>query len=204
MLTPSRSWPCVRHPARGQRGGTLIEVLVSILIASFGLLALAGLQTTMNSAVLESYQRAQALTLLQNMAQRIEVNQANANSYVSGSAFGTADTQPTACNSTTLPGATRAQMDQCEWSQLLKGASETAGTANVGAMIGGRGCVEVVQAPNAASGVCQPGIYRVTVAWQGLNATVAPAQACGLNQYTNETLRKAISTQVLVALPNCS
>jgi type IV pilus assembly protein PilV len=185
---------------RDQRGGTLIEVLVSILIASFGLMALAGLQTTMNSALLESYQRTQALTLLQDMAQRMETNQADAANYVTGTeaplGTGVIDS---ACNT-----GTRAERDQCEWSQLLKGASETAGGTAVGAMIGGRGCIEQVQAPDPSAGVCQPGIYRVTVAWQGLNRTEAPALACGSGDYGEEPLRKAVSTQFLVPLPNCS
>lgn len=186
---------------RGQRGGTLIEVLVSILIASFGLMALAGLQTTMNSALLESYQRTQALTLLQDMVQRMETNQADAGSYVTGTeaALGTADDKPTLCNT-----GTRAERDQCEWSNLLKGASETAGSTPVGAMIAGRGCIEQVQAPDPSAGVCQPGIYRVTVAWQGLNRTEAPALACGNGEYSDEPLRKAVATQFLVPLPNCS
>ncbi len=196
-----------------QRGSALIEVLVSILIVSFGLMALAGLQTTMNSALLESYQRAQALTLLQDMAQRIETNQNNAANYAThdvlgaGTALGTSDAQPATCSTVTIPGATRAQLDQCEWSNLLKGASETSsGGSSVGAMLGGRGCIQLIQATNAASGVCQPGIYRVTVAWQGMNATVAPGagQNCGAGSYVNETLRKVVSNQVLIPLPSCS
>jgi len=188
-----------RRAAPAQRGGTLIEVLISILIASFGLMALAGLQTTMNSALLESYQRTQALTLLQDMVQRMETNQGDAGSYVTTDALGTSDSLTTPCNT-----GTRAARDQCEWSSLLKGASETSGSTQVGAMIGGRGCIEQLQAPDASAGVCQPGIYRVTVAWQGMNATTAPSQSCGNGQYTDETLRKAVSAQFLVPLPNCS
>ncbi|MCM2252771.1 MAG: type IV pilus modification protein PilV, partial [Ramlibacter sp.] len=52
--------------AAAQRGAALLEVLVAILITAFGLLALAGLQTRMNAAMMESYQRAQALTLLED------------------------------------------------------------------------------------------------------------------------------------------
>lgn len=194
--------------ATAQRGGTLIEVLVSLLITSFGLMALAGLQTTMNSALLESYQRTQAMTLMQDMTQRIEANQSNANNYVTAAntALGTGDAQPATCDTTTLPGATRAQLDHCEWSRLLKGASETRGTSNAGAMLAGRGCIEQVQLPDPSAGVCQPGIYRITVAWQGLNATAAPpaSVACAANLYSTEDLRKVVSTQVLIPLPSCS
>ncbi len=192
----------LRRPAGGQRGALLIEALVAILLVSFGLMALAGLQATMTSAVFESYQRTQALSLMQDMAQRMEANPAAAGSYVTPSALGTGDAQPASC---VLAGATRAQVDQCEWSRLLKGASETfgAGTA-VGAVLGGRGCVEQLQAPEASAGVCQPGVYRVSVAWQGFHATVPPAVACGQGQYAREALRKTVSVQLLVPLPGCS
>lgn len=185
-----------------QSGAALIEALVATLIVSFGLMALAGLHTTMNAAVHEAYQRTQALTLMQDMVQRIEVNQASASSYVTATPLGTDDTD--SCLAASAPGATLAQRDQCEWSLLLQGASEKAGSTAVGAMIGGRGCIEQLQAPDPASGVCQPGIYRVTVAWQGFTATVAPAVTCGQGLYSREVLRKALASQVLVALPACS
>ncbi len=198
MLRPRRPG----HPATGQRGALLIEALVAILIVSFGMMALAGLHTTMNAAVFESYQRTQALSLMQDMANRMDANQSQAASYVTASALGTGDGQPTAC---AVPGATRAQVDLCEWSNLLKGASEkSAANASVGSLIAGRGCVERLQAANTASGVCQPAIYRLTVAWQGQTRTVAPEVACGTGLYASEDLRKTVSSQVLVALPGCS
>ncbi len=195
--------PQTRRPAGPtQRGALLIEALVAILIVSFGMMALAGLHTTMNAAVFESYQRTQALSLMQDMANRMDANQSQAASYVTASALGTGDGQPTAC---AVPGATRAQVALCEWSNLLKGASETTPSATtVGAMLAGRGCVEQLQPPLPAAGVCQPGIYRITVAWQGFQATVAPPQACGQGLYAREALRKTVSTQLLVALPACS
>lgn len=199
MLTGART-PLPRH----QGGAALMEVLVSLLIIAFGLLSLAGLQTRMNSAVLESFQRSQALTLLQDMAQRMQTNQNNGASYLT-TAAGTGDTPASDCAAL----ANRAQADLCEWSKALLGAAETqtvAGTtSSVGAMIGARGCVEQLQAANTATGICQPAIYRVTIAWQGMNSTVVPAVSCGANQYgSDDTLRKAISLQVVTPLPNCS
>ena len=183
-----------------ERGAALIEVLVSILIVSFGLLALAGLQTKMNSALLESYQRAQALTVLEDMTQRIQANQSQSVNYVAAS-LGTGDALPADCSAL----LTRALIDRCEWSNALKGAAEVnTGGDNIGAMIGARGCIEQLQVANPTLGICQPGIFRVTVAWQGLNATVAPAVACGVGLYGDETLRKAVSSRVIVPLPTCS
>jgi type IV pilus assembly protein PilV len=197
MLTGARL-----RSRRRQDGAALMEVLVSLLIIAFGLLSLAGLQTRMNSAVLESFQRSQALTLLQDMAQRMQANLNQGASYLTTTA-GTGDSPASNCS--TL--ATRAAVDLCEWSKALQGAAETQGSANtmVGAMIGARGCVQQIQAANTATGICQPAIYRVTIAWQGMNSTVVPPVNCGAGQYgSDDTLRKAISLQVVTPLPNCS
>ncbi|MBX3658660.1 MAG: type IV pilus modification protein PilV [Ramlibacter sp.] len=185
---------------RNQRGVGLIEILVSVLITSFGLLALAGLQSRMGQAQFESYQRAQALTLLSDLTQRIQSNVAQAGTYVTVSPMGTDDTSSSACSTLT----TRSGIDLCEWSQALKGASETSGGANVGAMIGARGCVELVQAADTTPGICRPATYRVTVAWQGLAATVAPAVNCAEDLYGADSQRRAISSQVVAPMPTCS
>jgi type IV pilus assembly protein PilV len=187
--------------ARRERGAALLEVMVAILITSFGLLALAGLQTKMNSALLEAYQRSQGLILLEDMTQRIQANQGMHTGYIAAS-LGTGDALPADCSAL----ATRALIDRCEWSNALKGAAELNSTdANLGAMIGARGCIEQLQAANPASGICQPAIYRITVAWQGFNATVAPAVSCGLDLYgADDALRKAVSSRVIVPLPGCS
>lgn len=189
------------RPAHMQGGAALVEILVSLVITGFGLIALAGLQTRMNAALLESYQRAQAVLLLRDMTQRIQANRDQNAAYITASAAGTGDSQPASCTA----AGSRAQTDLCEWSNALKGAAEkTASGVNAGAMIGARGCVEQLQAANAAAGICQPARYRVSVVWQGMNSTVAPAVTCGQNQYGDETLRKAVSAQVVIPLPTCS
>ena len=53
------------------RGFSMIEVLVALLIIVLELLGLAGLQVRMQQAEFESYQRAQAVILLQDMVERI-------------------------------------------------------------------------------------------------------------------------------------
>jgi type IV pilus assembly protein PilV len=187
---------------RRQRGTTMLEVLVTILILAFGMLGLAGLQAKIHLAEMEAYQRAQAVVLLSDMVERINANRANAATYVTGTAspLGTGDTQSITC-----PTATGAARDQCEWSNALKGAAETASGARVGAMIGARGCIAQLQAPNTNSGVCTPGIYQVTVVWQGLNATKAPSLACAsASSYGSTALRRAIAVNVSVPLNSCS
>lgn len=195
MLTARRTFP-----PRRQRGMSMIEVLVTIIILAFGLLGLAGLQLKVQNAEMESYQRAQALVLLNDMLERIGANRANAASYVTSGTIGTGDAQPASCTSL----ATGAVRDICEWSNTLKGSLETSGSSKIGAMIGARGCITQIQAVNAASGVCTPGIYEISVAWQGLAGTVAPSKTCASGLYgSGDTLRRLVATQITVGLPTC-
>lgn len=184
-----------------QHGTSLLEVLITIVILAFGILGLAGLQSKIQLAEMESFQRAQATLLLSDMIERVSANRDNAASYslAASSPVGTGDTQTTNCT-TVAAGSTR---DICEWSNALKGASEKINSANTGAMLGGRGCVTQVQAPDPAAGVCLPGVYRVTVVWQGMNQTTASSLTCGQGSYTPDTTRRAISSQITVGLPNC-
>lgn len=171
----------------------MLEVLVTLLILTIGLLGLAGLQTRLQASEMEAYQRAQALILLNDMASRLATNRANADSYVTGagSPLGVNMTCPTAPSK-------QQEADAGEWCDALQGAAESSGGSNVGAMLGGRGCVE-----NLGGGA-----YRVTVAWQGLTPLTAPADdlACGKDSYdtagtpcTADRCRRVLTTIVRIA-----
>lgn len=179
-----------------QSGESLVEVLISLLVVSFGLLSLVDLQSKMLQSQFESFQRAQAITLLADMTQRMQANFVNAASYVTASPLGTSDTLDCSTQET------RAKADQCEWRQALLGTSETKSSVSVGAMVGARGCVELMQPATSAN--CQPAIYRVTVAWQGLVSTVAPTITCSQDLYATEAQRRAISALVVAPSLSCS
>jgi len=180
---------------RDQRGMTLIEVLVTVVILAIGLLGLVGLQARLQVLQIESYQRAQALMLLKDMAGRIANNRNNADDYVTTDPLGSG---PDDCPTAT---ATRQQADVAEWCSLLKGASEeTGGGAQVGAMVGGRGCVEDLGS----------GQYMVTVAWQGLAPISAPPESvtCGFGDFDatdpeavcqGDLCRRVVTTIVRIA-----
>ena len=192
---------------RDCRGTSLIEVLVTLIILAIGLLGVAGLQSRMSVSEVESYQREQALLTLTDMVDRISANPSQAASYVTAAAtpLGTGDSYASCAGLAVGPS-----LDQCEWSMMLKGASEqtTAGTttSNVGGMQAARGCVTQIQAPNPSLGVCTPGVYQVTVVWQGMNPTVAPSSslACGKGDYgTNDAYRRAVASTVTVPTTSC-
>ena len=187
-------------------GFTMLEVLISLLIAVFGLLGLIGLQTQAQVTEFESYQRAQALVLVNDMADRIAFNRAtDANGYVIGWRCYTYSTDPqrylgmgntvaAACADGSVTGdpKTRADADLAAWNDLLQGASETvtASGTRVGGLLGARGCIT----RNAATGV-----IRVSVAWQGMAPTVASADTCATTLYgANDALRRVVFTEVVV------
>jgi type IV pilus assembly protein PilV len=187
------------NPARS-RGTSLIEVLVTVVILAFGLLGVAGLQTKIGVAEMESYQRAQALLALSQMTERMSANTTQAASYVTAGTAGTGDAQPADCSGI-APGPNH---DLCEWSNALKGANEQRFGANAGGMMGARGCITQLQAPNPALGVCTAGIYQVSVVWQGMVATATPALACGTGLYgANDAFRRVVAATVSVGTTSC-
>jgi type IV pilus assembly protein PilV len=184
------------HSTLRQSGLTLIEVLVTIVIVAVGLLGLVGLQTRLQIAQVEAYQRAQAVLLVNDMASRISINRNFADDYVTTAVAPLADGG--ACPGIGAP-PTRAEIDLAEWCDLLRGASETIGGGRVGTLVGGRGCVEDLGA----------GAFMITVAWQGMApASPPPASvACAADAYdgpggtacTGDVCRRALTTVIRVA-----
>lgn len=174
-----------------QRGTSLIEVLVTVIVLATGLLGIAGLQSRLQVSEMEAYQRAQAMILVADMSHRLAASRASAADYVTGAS------QPVGGGTCAADNANRAETDLREWCEALNGAAEKSGTSDVGAMIGGRGCIEQVT----------PNEYMITVAWQGMVPLAAPATsvACGKNLYngtggcTGDMCRRAVTTVVKIA-----
>jgi type IV pilus assembly protein PilV len=171
-----------------QHGTTLLEVLITIVILAIGLLGLAGLQARLQSSEMEAYQRSQALVLLNDMASRIATNRTMAASYITGAPLGVGMT----CSTDT---SSPQKADASEWCNALQGAAEILGGGNVGAMVGGRGCVEPLADGNS---------YLITVAWQGMTPISVPAAACGAGKYDGGTVcvddlcRRTVTTIVRI------
>jgi type IV pilus assembly protein PilV len=181
----------LRHAAPTLRrcdGVTMLEVLVAIFILTVGLLGAAGLQSKMQTAEIEAYQRAQAIVLLQDMVDRVNANRKNADDYVTvvGTPLGTAEID---CSALTSP----ADKDKCDWNNALFGASETKGTVTLGAMNGARGCIT-----NPVTAM--PREVVVAVAWQGMGPTFAPgATTCGQGAYgADDRVRRAMVARITI------
>lgn len=193
-----------------QRGTSLVEVLVTLVITSYGVLGLTGLMSSMHVFENEGFQRSQALVLLADMAERISTANpqtaaaaaAYANAQIAGlsSPAGTGDSQPPDCSTLAAGGA----RDVCEWSNALKGAAEKLAGNRIGAMSAARGCIELLTPPDPTSGVCTPATFRVSIAWQGLVDSSVPGNACGMNLYGKDSVRRVLAEQVTIGLPSCT
>lgn len=157
------------------RGVSLIEVLVSLVILSLGVLAVVGLQLVSKRNNADAGQRTIAAQLAYDMAERLRANASTASlpTYIigttdapagnrflpaPGSAAAPADcTTATPCNP-----AARAARDLYEWEQSLEGAAETVGGQNTGGLVSPLGCI--VQTTSDGGG---DGVYTIWVVWRG-------------------------------------
>jgi type IV pilus assembly protein PilV len=201
-------------PRARQAGFNLLEVLVSVLIVTVGLLGLAGVQVVAQRAEQESYQRAQAMILMSDIVDRINANRKVAVCYAITPSAGTTflGTTPagtgtkynvggfTCPSMATNPNAvSRAGTDIAFIDSMLLGASETMGGGKVGAMIGARACIGFDAGSQS---------YTIAVAWQGNSATFSPAtwttapnvaKNCATGEYGAETQRRVVWTTLIIA-----
>lgn len=170
-----------------QSGFSLIEILISIAILTVGLLGVAGLMVQAQHVEYESYQRTQALLLVEDMAQRMINNRANAGDYVLADAVPTDPSVDNACASE----PSLAEVDVCEWQNALRGAAvQQGGVSAATYLTNARGCITAV--PGAT------GVFIVEVVWEGRTSTVAPTTACADSLYSNDAKRRSVTLTVRV------
>lgn len=195
-------------PDRSQAGTTLIEVLVTIVILGVGLLGVAGMQAKILLLEKESYQRAQAVILMNDMVERVNAFRTTSATYTfSSTPYGVGASCASPAGSTGLcscSGLTGLNLAICEWSNLLKGAAANTSGNPVGAMDGARGCVAAFTLPTSSriQGRCQTGV-QIDVAWQGNSANFVPVVSCGQGSYTPDTFRRAVTTRVALGDVAC-
>lgn len=200
-----------------RRGFTLIEVLVTLVILMFGLLGIAGLMAKGQRVSFEAFQRQQALSLANDMAERQRANRSQAAFYSAGAALGDG-TQYNAlrlgaimdCGASTCTPLTLAAYDLAEWDGLLNGYAETltaTPTARLSGIVNARGCiVETANTHGTCAGAPMGTLYtrtnRISVAWQGqadTGAPAAPPSTCGSGLYgASDGLRRLVTLDVLL------
>lgn len=193
------------NSATTQHGSGLIEILITMVILMIGLLGLAGLQAKASIAEMESYQRANAITLVEQMRDALASARnmrsgANGFDTLIGDAtaptiYGTGNATYVNATCSTLHEANK---QLCLWDQALRGIAEKIQGNDVGAMLGARGCILKTENPTSAEAD-----YFVVIVWQGISPTFdppdeTPGSACAPDQDFGAGLRRAIVTRVLI------
>ena len=192
-----------------QIGTSMIEVLVTIVIVSLGLLGIAALFVNSQKFVDDSHQRHEALAIARQLSERIVANTTDArlgsaSKYNYGTdmdeapgsgAFSTAST--TNCASTTCTATQMADFDMRSFDAALRGASKSVGGNNQSSIEAARGCVEFLDDATSTTDTAR---FRITVVWQGRGEAVAPPSGndCGKNLYgSDDKLRRLVSLVVV-------
>ena len=150
--------------ARSQQGMMMVEVLVTVLIVTLGLLGIAGLFARSQQVTDEAAQRIQALHIAGQLADAIFANQSEALKGASSSYVASA------VNSGYSPS--NADMGHFKSALLGDGVYDAAVTTNKKvALLGAIGCVRYEPPPNEAAGknpnFFNGDFFTVSVAWQG-------------------------------------
>lgn len=170
-----------RQPATGM-GFTLVEVLVSIIIFSIGLIGVARLQVVAKQSNYDAVQRVTATSVAQDLLSRMRANHSVLNTYVSNSGSttigrGSITTEPTpACDSSgnTCTATEIATHDLWDIEQALDGAAEIDDGGNA---VGGLTLPTMCITGPAAGGSA---VYTVAIAWRGKAELSNPAiNTCG-------------------------
>lgn len=153
-------------PNKLQRGFTLIEALIALLIFSVGLIGMAALMVISVKTNQSAYLRTQASFLAQSMADRMRANMGLINSYEGSFSVATAGTDPCASGAVCAP-ATMVTRDIAVWSRQLADSlpNPTAVIDCTGNVMGG--AVHAGAAPY--NGLC-----TLTITWD--EATLQRAQ----------------------------
>ncbi len=148
-----------------QCGFSLVELLVTIVVFSIGLLAVAGLQTVSKSANFQSLQRTTAAHIAYGLLEEMRTNGNGIDVYLASADLGenviAAEPAPN-CSTmgATCNAAQKAIHDLWFWESVLDGEMEVGAEGAAGGLVQPTICIDGPAGGGA-------GIYTVTVAWRG-------------------------------------
>lgn len=177
------------RPIRRQRGLTLMEVLVSLLVMAFGLLGVAVLQTTTLRYQSGTSERASLAMLLGDFQERVRANLAQAPGEVSASPYvrdgeaaawnSALDALPANCSSgAAITPAERAACDMAEWQRAVRrtlpnGSVSVSGTASRGMTVTFAWLDKDFSGPSATCSASTTGVAAGTCCPAALSLTTA-------------------------------
>ena len=135
----------MRSSITNNRGFTLLEILIAVVVLSIGLLGIASLQALGQRSNHSAYLRSQATALAYDMIDRMRAN----NAGVSGGDYNSIDTTANTytdpgCASAACSSSQMAQYDMYDWQQELDTQLPTGNGTVTGAGIGSEFTITVM------------------------------------------------------------
>ncbi len=163
-------------PARSH-GFSLIEVLVTLVVFSVGLLGTAAMQIVSKKATYDAVQRTAAAMVASDLLERMRANPEVLDQYL-GVVIGGMQAAPVAdCEGAVCAADDLASYDRWSISQAVAGAAESSPNGASGGLADATFCVA-----GPADG--SSGFYEVAIAWRG--RTMVPNRSthgCGAGRY---------------------
>lgn len=167
------------------RGFTMVEVMVSVLIFSIGLIGVARLQVVAKQSNYDAVQRVTATSVAQDLIARMRANSSALSTYVENDGalqvnYNDATSEPT-CNAGTCSDEQLAAHDLWDIEQDMIGMTEQDASDNpVGGLTLPTLCISAVDADGNVLDDGDSGIYTVAIAWRGKAALTNPTRStCG-------------------------
>lgn len=177
---------------RALRGSSLLEALVALVVVALGVLGFIGLQARSAVDGAEGQQRALALQLVQDMAQRMSLNRLGTRAgYYVRSDLGVNETcTPPPIPAGLVAGSAQAGAhalavaDLCAWHAQIRATLGLPG----GTLARVRGCISATDRPDE---------FQVALVWQGLRPSGPGPLACGqgdASAFPDDSLRRGAAT----------
>jgi len=146
---------------RKHQGISFIEVLVSLVVLSTGIIGAVAMQASAKKGSFDAMQRSMASALAQDIIERMRSNDsdpASLENYQGTYGDGSLSAPSNRCNDPDNPcnSLEMVSNDLYEWEQKLRGSYVTQGSKSLGGLIGARGCVDHTNQS-----------VTVVVSWQG-------------------------------------
>lgn len=181
-MNSQRNWP-INFSLLSVCGFSLIEVLVTLVILTVGLVGVFNLHIVSKQGSFESFQQTQAAYLANDIINRIRLNSHYVSQYVGTYSEGIIDS-PVNCDSTMMndycSGEQVMAWDLHLWQQALIGANDTLNGENVGGLDHPIACIQY----NANK------ILTVIITWKGIRRLSDPNETHQINCGTASLQRR--------------
>lgn len=183
---------------RPNRGFTLIEVLIAVIVFGVGLLTVASLQGVARKSNYEAVQRTTAVHLAEALLEQMRANRRSLDVYVGGGGNRefSIDSPPPAgpdCSSVVggigCPSWEMAAADLAEWwNQVIGATALNPDDENVGGLVQPTACI-------SGRGDGASGRYEVAIAWRGSSDLQLDSQVhdCGDGSFSPDGFRRVVA-----------